>query len=164
MRRKTSYPYRSGLSVSQSLQKIAKKRFGPLNDESSLQISMTALIKLHGSLFHRAEAGLLPLFEKGEGRGEFPEVRGHRRRRKSPLAPLFQRGEFSKKRDQRSSLYVSKSRLSLTGCARREPRTASNPAFAGFFMPVAGTAEGPVSKQKKPRRLARRLGLSHKEQ
>jgi hypothetical protein len=43
-------------------------------------------------------------FEKG-GPGGFLEVRGHCRCRKSPLVPLFQRGEFSRKLDQCSSLY-----------------------------------------------------------
>jgi hypothetical protein len=42
---------------------------------------------------------------KKGGRGGFPEVRDIRRCRKSLLTPLFQRGEFSRKLDQCSSLY-----------------------------------------------------------
>jgi hypothetical protein len=72
---------------------------------------MTALIKLQ-SLFDRSDAeetAVSPLFEK-EGAGGFPEVRGHRRRRKSPLAPLFQRGELirqKKEKSRRSCSFIS---------------------------------------------------------
>jgi hypothetical protein len=62
-------------------------------DGIEMKVSMTVLIRLHESLFHCSEAGFLPPLKKGGG-GGFPEVRGHRRRRKSPLAPLFQRGNF----------------------------------------------------------------------